>query len=216
MRQKYGDRSGQLNVLVAPQITQIKEKEVTRKYSPWGSKFKIRGHGFTWRRKYLTVKVGTQNCRVRYSSKNLIKCLLKPYNDTQNDVAFVGGRGLKRETFRGKFDNFEAISGQSADEVTHMNQLAIMGRKADKPKVESGAKQDRVVVYKGLFKAPASGHYKFLLSSQGWAQFWMAHDEEFSGQIKANEYATELLINSTGTPKTDPYQKNTISKLVKL
>jgi hypothetical protein len=65
--------------------------------------------------------------------------MLKPYDDTVNDVAFIGGRGLKKETFRGAFDTFEDIDGVDADDVVHMNQLSIMNREVDQPVSESGA-----------------------------------------------------------------------------
>jgi hypothetical protein len=46
----------------------------------------------------------------------------------------------------------------------------------DQPKKLSGATKNRANFYKGLFKAPRNGKYRFLMSSQGAAEFDLAHN----------------------------------------
>ena len=148
--------------------------------------------------------VGDKICKVKRASRTKIVCKVKPWEET-DDIAFIGGRGLRRIQWNSlPQESVDWYDLPVSDSQSHQTEVYSAG----------AASGDFVAVYKGLFKAPANGEYRFLLSASGNAEFHIAYEEPFDTQIL--NYELESVVNASNTPKNDPYFLNTISDVVEL
>jgi hypothetical protein len=188
--QQFGQNGKKYNIIVAPMVDSITAS--TLGVSTQGLIVTIKGMGFSKFLSQNVVKVMDHTCLITSATFFQITCRM-PAFATPTDTAYIGGRGLKRlfwnQTSRG-FDDLIANKVPTSVETSLDSQgpkdigYSYYDKARQQFRKHSFPYRD---VWRGLFKAPATGNYKFMISSDDDSYFYL--DTESPWVATKTDYA---------------------------
>jgi len=184
--QQFGQNGKKYNIIVAPTIDSITAS--TTGVSTQGMILTIKGMGFSKIKSQNVVKVMDHQCLITSATFFKITCKM-PAIAAPTDASYIGGRGLKRmfwnNTNRG-FDDLLANKTPTTVETTYDSQgpkdlgYAFYHQREQRFKVNSFPYKD---IWRGLFKAPSTGNYKFMISGDDVSTFYLDTETPWSSSV---------------------------------
>ncbi|CAG9312591.1 unnamed protein product [Blepharisma stoltei] len=134
--------------------------------SAGGQELTINGEGFPLNASWVRIEVDGSNCEISSLAFEQITCTTTAATRTESQTIFEGGAGLKRQVW---YDQSTAsLDFSSLNAVTPDFTFSVAS--AQIPRDEDVNIRDKMT---GLFRAPATGTYKFFLSSDDYAQVFL-------------------------------------------
>ena len=157
--QSLGSTGVPYSVIIAPNIEKL--SRLPNHSSPNGQLLKITGKGFSKVPSQNTVMVVDQICEVKESDFYHITCEMPPFT-AFNQAAYIGTRGMKRYFWNNTYTDLSSLDGivtpTSVENFFEPEGPENLGFKY----------RD---IWKGLFKAPKTGEYRFFISGDDYSYF---------------------------------------------
>ena len=145
--------------------------------SPKGQKIVIKGYGFSTIKEEIEVMHGTQKCQVLFASVKKIKCRLPAYDDTKHQGLKLMGQGLRWSNY-----SLSGIGGTAEEFVPRLKDLSSYTGKITLKstttlhdfEIPYNDFNNYLSSFKGFFKAPKTGKFKFYASGDDSVAFYLS------------------------------------------